>query len=385
MTRKKNSGSQKKQSKAFTTSPEKNKKQRYENSGKKQIRKKQTKRIKQTKGTKQSMGRQDKKTIQTKNPSKMQTFQMKASYHDLLFKMCLENIQCTKEFFSLALPKKILDLFNWEKLQEEKDSFPNKRADLVFSVPYKDLKNPSKELKNESRVFFLIEHKSKYDPNTFFQIFTYKNKLMEKSYKQKKKARSVISILFYHGKTPWNPKKTFHSEMFEDFMEKLPLDLRENHGVFILDIHDPKVKAAIQNPDCKIRGFLKLFLDGRNLESNEALLYECVSLFKSWEGDREESALVVWSYIRSVNPGISEELLKKVERRAIKNGIFPEGGNMNVRDLIRQEGIQEGREEGIQRIQQIVSNMFQNNLDVSFISKVTGLSKKEIKKLKKGN
>ena len=65
---------------------------------------------------------------------------------------------------------------------------------------------------------------------------------------------------------------------------------------------------------------------------------------------------------------------------------------MNIRDLIRhkgwqegiQEGRQEGRQEGIQRIQQIVSNMFQNNLDVSLISKVTGLSKKEIKKLKNG-
>ena len=339
-----------------------------------------------------------KNIISQKKQSK--TFTTSPAYHDLLFKMCLENIECAKELFSLALPKKILDLFNWEKLQEEKDSFPNKRADLVFSVPYKDFKSPSKELKNESRVFFLIEHKSKYDPKTFFQIFTYKNKLMEKSYKQKKKARSVISILFYHGKTPWNPKRTFQSEMFEDSMEKLPSKLRENHGVFILDIHDPKVKAAIQNPKWKIRGFLKLFLDGRNLESNEALLYECVSLFKSWEGDREELALVVWSYIRSVNPRICEELLKKVERRAIKNGIFPEGGSMNVRDLIRQEGwqegiqeglekgqkkgIQEGRQEGIQRIQQIVSNMFQNNLDVSLISKVTGLSKKEIKKLKNG-
>ena len=124
-------------------------------------------------------------------------------------------------------------------------------------------------------------------------------------------------------------------------------------------------------------------------------MYECVSVFKNWEQDKEELALTVWSYIRAANPGISEKLLKKVERKAINDGIFPEGGSMNVRDLIRQEGWQEGIQEGIQEgkkkgiqeglekgIQEVASNMFQNNLDISLISKVTGLSQKEIKKLK---
>ena len=70
---------------------------------------------------------------------------------------------------------------------------------------------------------------------------------------------------------------------------------------------------------------------------------------------------------------------------------------MDVIDFFKQEGHQEGRKEGIQeglekgrqegqkRAQQIVSNMFQNNMDISLISKVTGLSQNEIKKLKNGN
>ena len=143
MTRKKNIISQKKQTvkKQIKRKPTRKKQTRKRQTKKKQIEKKQTGK-KQTKGTKQSMGRQDKKTIQTEKPSRSQTFRMRASYHDLLFKMCLENIQCAKEFFCLALPKKILDLFEWKNLQEEKDSFPNKRADLVFSVPYKGSQEP---------------------------------------------------------------------------------------------------------------------------------------------------------------------------------------------------------------------------------------------------
>ena len=362
-------------------------------SQKKQTKKKQVKK-------KQTMKKQTKKKQTSKEQTeKKQTSGKKANYHDVLFKMCLNNIERAKEFLSLALPKQTLDLFEWKNLREEKDSFPEKRADLIFSAPFKD-KNPSKELKNESRVFFLIEHKSNYDSKTFFQIFTYKNELVIKSYENNKKARAMISILFYHGKTPWNPNKTFQSEIFEDSIKKLPPELRENHKVFILDIHSPKVRAAIQDPKCKIRGFLKLFLDSRKLEPNEALLYRYVLLFRNWRGDKRRLALALWNYFQSVNPGISKELLKKVAKKAIKNGIFPKGGSMDVIDLIRQEGweqgiqegrqegrkegIQEGRQEGQKKVQQVVSNMFQNNMDISLISKATGLSQKEIKKLKNG-
>ena len=131
-------------------------------------------------------------------------------------------------------------------------------------------------------------------------------------------------------------------------MERLPLDLRENHKVFVLDVHDPKVRAAIQNPKWKIRGFLKLFLDGRNLKPNKDLLYRCVCFFKNWRGDKEELALAIWDYLQSVNPRISDDLLKKVAQKAIEDGIFPEGGSMNIRDLIRHKGWQEGRKEGRQ-------------------------------------
>ena len=51
---------------------------------------------------------------------------------------------------------------------------------------------------------------------------------------------------------------------------------------------------------------------------------------------------------------------------------------MNTREYIKEEGRQEG-------IQQVVLNMLENNLDMSLICKVTGLSEKEVKKLKNGS
>ena len=50
---------------------------------------------------------------------------------------------------------------------------------------------------------------------------------------------------------------------------------------------------------------------------------------------------------------------------------------MNVKEYIKEEGRQEG-------IQQIVLNMLKEKAEIAFICKVTGLSEKEINKLKNG-
>ena len=58
---------------------------------------------------------------------------------------------------------------------------------------------------------------------------------------------------------------------------------------------------------------------------------------------------------------------------------------MNVRERIREEGLQEGRQEGVQKVRQLVLKMLQEELDISLVSKVTGLSEEEIRKLKNGS
>ncbi len=50
------------------------------------------------------------------------------------------------------------------------------------------------------------------------------------------------------------------------------------------------------------------------------------------------------------------------------------------------KGRQEGRQEGLQEgRQQVVLNMLKEKADIAFISKVTGLSEKTIRKLKNGS
>ena len=58
-------------------------------------------------------------------------------------------------------------------------------------------------------------------------------------------------------------------------------------------------------------------------------------------------------------------------------------GIMDIKEFFREEGryegIRKGRQEGRQ---EIILNMLKKQSDISFISELTGLSKKEIRKLK---
>ena len=56
---------------------------------------------------------------------------------------------------------------------------------------------------------------------------------------------------------------------------------------------------------------------------------------------------------------------------------------MNIRKLIKEKGRWEGFKKGHKEGQQeVVLNMLKEKTNISFISKVTGFSKEEIKKLK---
>ena len=56
----------------------------------------------------------------------------------------------------------------------------------------------------------------------------------------------------------------------------------------------------------------------------------------------------------------------------------------DVREIIKEKGRWEGERKGRkERKKEIVLNMLKEKTDISFIAKVTGLSEKEIQKLKK--
>ena len=83
--------------------------------------------------------------------------------------------------------------------------------------------------------------------------------------------------------------------------------------------------------------------------------------------------------------GVDKTLLEEFEKRGCIKGIIPEGGFMGPIELLKEEGRQEGLQKGRQEGQrELILKMLKEELDISLVSKVTGLSEEEIRKLKNG-
>ena len=139
----------------------------------------------------------------------------------------------------------------------------------------------------------------------------------------------------------------------------------------------------------KTRGALTALQKIWSLKKGVSEILELFAAFSGVPEKRKKDLLVGLSNYLNKARGISSELLKKVEKRAIQKRILKKGGYMNFTEEIKKEakleGWQKGQKEGWQkRNREVILKMFQEKAEIPFISKVTGLSAREIKKLKNG-
>ena len=302
----------------------------------------------------------------------------RTSHHDTFFKEGYSDPRFAKELFQLALTKEEFSAFDWSSLKPEKDTFQELRADLVFSVTLKS--DPKKQVK----ICLLLEHKSQYSHKTYCQILKYKTAFIVKSLEETGKAMPVFSALLYHGPQPWPGETSLKKGLWGGILLKIPPSLEKDMldcGLRIVDTHDPKVEKAIKDRRTKSRGFLNMLKRTWSLKPNAEELKKILSLFDNWTGDRDNLMLAVGNYFWAVVRGMTTDLWEELERDGVKQGVFSKGGYMNTREYIKEEGRQEERRK---RDREVVLNMLENNLDMSLICKVTGLSEEEIKQLKNG-
>ena len=160
-----------------------------------------------------------------------------------------------------------------------------------------------------------------------------------------------------------------------------------NYGVKLVDVHDKSLRKFLKDKSFKkSKGILNLFAKIWTLKDKKKIkeedLLKILSEFGVFSTKADNDlVLSIMNYFKSA--GVSDELWEKTEQEAFRKRIFTKkGGYMDVRENIRQEGRQEGRQE---RDKEVILNMLKEKADISFISKVTGLPTKEIKKLKNGD
>ena len=309
--------------------------------------------------------------------------------HDSFFKLFYSDTKLAKELLKLIFSKKELGAYNSNKLKIEKDTFEgNKTADLVFSLPLKAY--PKSRLK----IFILLEHKSHYDKDMFSQLLDYQVLGRKHSIQQMGYPQPIIAMLFYHGEQPLKWKKSLQEEDFGPFFSKIPADSRKNmlnYKPKIINTKDPKIRQALKCGKFKGYSVIKLLSEIWSLKKKKPTVLqindtfaECEEVWKGLKGEaRRTVELRILEYLKD-NTKLDSKTWEEAEEQLIETGVLKQGGLMqDVREIIKEKGRWEGRKEGRQEgRQEVVLNMLKEKINVSVISKVTGLSEKEIKKLK---
>ena len=312
--------------------------------------------------------------------------------HDRLFKLFYSEPDLAQELFQLIFSKKELEAYDLAKLQVESNNLGSKKADLLFSLPFKQ------DSKTQLKVFILLEHKAFPDKKMFNQILDYLFLIRKKCLRETGRVQPVLAIVFYHGRQPLSWKRSLQEEDFGSFFDKIPIESRKsmlNYEPKIIDLKDSKIKSACGK--LKGRGVIKLLSEIWSLKKEvdsfklRDIYVEFEDLLRSLKGkEKERTQLTILNYLLD-NTWIDNQTLKKAENLLVKDKIIKKGGLMKfkgIEDFIREKGRWEGLQKGIRQGRQkeqhiVISNMLKKQLDVSLISEVTGLSQKEIKKVKK--
>ncbi len=307
--------------------------------------------------------------------------------HDTFFKLFYSDTKLAKELLKLIFSKKELKAYNLNKLKIEKDTFEEKRADLIFSLPFKNY--PKKRVK----IFILLEHKSHYDKNLFSQLLDYQVLGRKHSIQQVGYPQPIITVLFYHGKEPLKWKKSLQEEDFGECFSKIPVESRKNmlnYEPKIINTQDLKIRQTLKDRKFKGYSIIKLLSEIWILKKKPTPLKikdaysEFEEILKGLKGkERRIVELRILEYLRD-NTELDTKTWEKAEKLLIEAGVLTQGGTMqDVLEIVEEKGRWKGRREGLKKgRQQVVLNMLKKKTDISFISEVTGLSEKAIRKLK---
>ena len=201
---------------------------------------------------------------------------------------------------------------------------------------------------------------------------------------------------------------------------KIPVWVRKSmleYRVRLIDLQDQgKMRGVFKRSGFeRTQAALYLMREAWGLKENRGperrkILEALLPMLKGLSGEggkqkkREDLLLSVVEYVRSL--GVSGSLWEELEREALERGFLNKGGVMNIREYIKQKGVQEGwqkgqkegwqkgqkegwqkgQQEGWQKGQQeLILKMLKEKVGLSVISRVTGLPTQEIKKLKNGS
>jgi len=293
--------------------------------------------------------------------------------HDITFRDIFSDNLKAKELIEIVLPEKITEIFNWETFANENESFVDEElkeffSDILFSVNIKS--------GEDIKIYLLFEHKSYPDPEIWKQLITYLSRI----YNRMEKLTPVIPIVFYHGEKKWKISKNFIDSM------ELPEDVKERLAEYIPDFKYALIDLNIEDVDkmlisLTMKVILYTFKNISDFESKEKIenfIKLAKNLFYEDSGLKMIQKLLLYLYATNeINPTEMKEAINRL--------ISDDKGNiaMTTAERLMKQGIEQGIEQGIhQKAIDTAKALLNKKMPVKEIAEITGLSVKEIEKLK---
>ena len=286
--------------------------------------------------------------------------------HDKLFKEALKNkedfIEFIKKFISLNLGNELTE--NNIEIYDRKfitSSFSEIESDIIYKI------------KNKS-VYFIIEQQSTIDKNMAYRMFEYMTEIirehMQYDNEKNKKYANIIPIVINTSSQKWNVAQRYSSNV--EKIEGLNKSYIEAEYI-VVDINNYSQEELYEKNT--MIAYLMMLEKSKTKEEYEETIERMINKLKK-ENINEMARFVryILSYV------LEEEKVEKIIEELSKKGGKSSMPTALERFMLqeRQEGKTEGRKE---TLMSVIKNMLKDNMSMDKISKLTGLSEKEIEKL----
>jgi len=145
------------------------------------------------------------------------------NFHNNLFVKTFSDITNVKDFISGALPQEIIENIDAGSAYVEpasfvEDSLANHLSDLVIKLKARDGKR-------DFDLYLLFEHKSYMDEKILWQLLKYQYLSYEEDHNVKRKFRTIIPFVFYHGRGKWKIPASFSESInIPEYLKKYALN-----------------------------------------------------------------------------------------------------------------------------------------------------------------
>jgi hypothetical protein len=221
--------------------------------------------------------------------------------HDAYLRFMLSHLPVALELLKYVLKPAMFDQIDWNTLVLDKDTFTDKRMRAVDA----DTVYRAKLLKTDREVMirFVKEYKSKIEKPFTPQLLRYASASMDNDLRQNIKMALPISILIYHGESPWEKERLIDN--FKDVPDVFQ-DCVPDFNYIYLNLQELPVEQIMQLTTMYLQNILLALKFGRNAEKTQQYFKEIV-IFASGNTPKElainffQATLIYLNSINTIN------------------------------------------------------------------------------------